>query len=411
VSFRFARFTATWIGLRYLRTQRRQFASLITWVSIVGLALGVAVLVVVLSVMNGFDAELKRRILGLVPHVVVEPPRDRAEPLSAADAAPFTGIGAAFRAFQGQAMLARNGGVRAVAVYGIGAEGLGALDVLKSSVRAGRYEDLADVPGAVLLGAPLARYLGLSLGDSVTIGFSVPDGASVEPRLERFELAGVFEVGADLDYTLAVVSFDDIERFGLARAGDVGVRIVVDDPLDIDVYRERVAAIAPVGWKTVDWRSTYGDLFRAVRMEKGMMFTLLVLIVAIAAFNIVSAQSMLVNDKRADIAILRTMGAADGVVARIVLMHGVIVAVTGVAIGVALGLLLSFHVRESVGALEWLIGSRLLEGTYFDEIPVRVLPGDLAAVVGVSLFLCVASAWAPARRAAAVNPAEALHDA
>ena len=410
MSFALARLTATWIGLRYLRTQRRQFASLITWVSVVGLALGVAVLVVVLSVMNGFDAELKRRILGLVPHLLVEPPRDRATALSATDAEPFASLGPAFRAFQGQAMLARNEGVQPLVVYGVGKEGLDALDVLKSSIRVGRYADLADVPGAVFLGAPIARHLGLSLGDAVTLVFSLPDGATVTPRLERFALAGVFEVGADVDYGLAVVSFDDIVRRGLARAGDVGIRIVVDEPLDIERSRAIAAARAAPGWTVTDWRATYGDLFRAVRMEKGMMFTLLLLIVAIAAFNIVSAQSMLVNDKRADIAILRTMGANDGIVTRIVLMHGVIVAVTGVGIGLALGLFLSFHVREAVGALEWLIGSRLLEGTYFDEIPVRVQATDLAVVVGVSLALCVASAWSPARRAAAVNPAEALHD-
>jgi len=405
-----ARFTATWIGLRYLRTQRRRFASLITWVSVMGLALGVAVLVVVLSVMNGFDAELKHRILGLVPHLLIEPPRDHAA-LEASDADAFAGIGPAFRAFEGQAMLARNEGVQPLVVYGIGREGLDALDVLKSSVRVGRFADLAEVPGALFLGAPIARHLGLSLGDAVTLVFSLPEGASVVPRLERFELAGVFEVGADLDYGLAVVSFDDIVRRRLDRAGEVGIRIVVGEPLDIDAYRARAVARAAPGWSVKDWRATYGDLFRAVRTEKGMMFTLLLLIVAIAAFNIVSAQSMLVNDKRADIAILRTMGAADGVVTRIVLMHGAIVAVSGVALGLGLGLFLSYHVRESVGALEWLIGSRLLEGTYFDEIPVRVQWADLAVVVGVSLALCLVSAWSPARRAAAVSPAEALHDA
>ncbi len=173
----------------------------------------------------------------------------------------------------------------------------------------------------------------------------------------------------------------------------------------------RCARWCPPDWQITDWRSNYGELFRAVRLEKGMMFMLLVLIVAIAAFNIVSAQTMLVNEKRADIAILRTMGASEGLVLRLVLVQGIMVAIAGIGFGLILGLLLAHNVTETVSLLETLIGARLFDGTYFDTVPSLVLPSDIALIAAVSFTLCLFSALHPARRAAALNPAEALHEA
>ncbi len=409
MSLRGARWLSVWIGLRYLRAQRQQFVSLITWVSVVGLALGVAMLVVVTSVMNGFDAELKRRILGLVPHAVAEPPPAFGRALRPADIAPFENIGtAAFRFFEGDGMVARGGIVHAISVYGIGEEGLHALDVLNDSVIDGSLESLGQ-RGNVVLGVPLARHLGLRIGDAVTLIMSVPSGDSVTPRLERFTLAGTFEVGAEIDYALALVGFDEIGRRGLAPTGIMGIRFVIDDPLDVDSLRSQMTTVLPSDWQIRDWRASFGQLFQAVRLEKGMMFLLLLMIVAIAAFNIVSAQTMLVSDKRADIAILRTMGATDALVVRMVLIQGVLVALAGVGLGMGLGLLLAVNSAESIAVLEYLIGSRLLEGTYFDTIPVLIIPGDLVAIGALSLALCVLSAMQPARRAAALNPAAALH--
>jgi lipoprotein-releasing system permease protein len=411
VSLRGARFLSIWIGVRYLRTQRRQFVSLITWVSIVGLALGVAMLVVVTSVMNGFDAELKRRILGLVPHAVVMPPR-RAAPLTEDALDRYRNVGqAAFRFFQGDGMIARGGSVHPVAIYGIADEGLDALGVLRASMVEGRLRALSMRAGTVVIGRPLARQLGLRVGDPVTLVLSVPSGDTVEPRLERFTLAGTFEVGAEIDYALALVGFDDILGRHLAATGITGIRFVIDDPLDVDRLERELRDRMPADWTITDWRSSYGDLFRAVRLEKGMMFVLLLLIVAIAAFNIVSAQTMLVSEKRSDIAILRTMGAPDSLVVRMVLIQGLLVAVAGVGLGVGIGLLLALNATESIALLESVIGARLLEGTYFDTIPVLILPWDIAIVVLLSLILCIASALQPARRAAALNPATALHEA
>ncbi len=410
MSLRGARWLSLWIGMRYLRSQRRQFVSLITWVSVIGLALGVAMLVVVTSVMNGFDAELKRRILGLVPHVVAAPPRQSNVAPTLSDAEALADVGAAaFRFYEADGMLARGGSVHPIAVYGIAEEGLGALDVLTSSMIDGSLASLRK-PGSIVVGRPLAGLLGLRAGDALTLVMSMPAGESVMPRLERFTLTGTFEVGAEIDYALALIGFDDVGTRGIERAGASGIRIVIDDPLKVEQARDRAVDRVPSDWTVRDWRASYGELFQAVRLEKGMMFVLLLLIVAIAAFNIVSAQTMLVSEKRADIAILRTMGAADSVVVRMVLIQGVVVAVAGVGVGLVVGLLLASYPAEAISVLEFFIRARLLEGTYFETIPVLILPGDLVAIATLSLALCIASALQPARRAAALNPAVALHE-
>ncbi len=223
------------------------------------------------------------------------------------------------------------------------------------------------------MGSPLAMHLGLAVGDPVTLVLSSPTNDSIVPRLERFTLVGTFEIGAELDYGLVLIGLDDVRARGLGSTGKVGVRVRLADPIHVDVAVAELAKLTPPGWQITDWRSNYGELFRAVRLEKSMMFMLLVLIVAIAAFNIVSAQTMLVNDKRTDIAILRTMGASEGLVLRLVLVQGILVALGGIGFGLLLGLLLANHVTETVSLLESLIGARLLDGSYFDTVPSVVL--------------------------------------
>ncbi len=398
--------TSLWIGWRYLAIRGRAFVSLITWISVLGLGLGVAVLVVVISVMNGFDEELHRRILGTVPHVVLTPPTES----TALDLAGFKSIGQAFRFFEAEGMVARSSTVEAVQIYGVDKAGIDAMDAVTKKVTSGSIDDLVTTPGGIAMGAPLAMHLGLSVGDPVTLIMSTPTHDTVVPRLERFTLVGTFEIGADLDYGLVLVGYDDILSRGLASTGRVGVRLKLAEPLNVDAAVAALKKIVPAGWRITDWRSNYGALFRAVRMEKGMMFTLLVLIVAIAAFNIVSAQTMLVNEKRSDIAILRTMGASQGLVLRLVLVQGILVALAGIGFGLALGLVLAHHVTDTIALLESLIGARLLDGTYFDTVPSLVLPSDIVTIAVVSFVFCLLSALHPARRAAALNPADALHD-
>jgi len=387
-----------WIALRYLVTHRRRYASFISWVSIVGLALGVAVLIVVISVMNGFDAELKRRILGAVPHLQLD-----AAALDDIDVVQkLPGVSSAFAFFEADGMVARGGAVNPVAIHGLDEVGLGAVPMLGTI-------DLD--PGGAALGAPLARYLGLRAGDDFILVTSTPAGDTIRPRIERVRLDATFEVGAELDFGLVLMRLDDIHARNLLATGKEGLRIVLDDPMAVGEIRRQLEAEHPGLTISMDWRDQFGELFRAVRIEKGMMFLLLLLIVAVAAFNIISAQTMLVNDKRADIAILTTMGASSGVVMRVVLIQGLVVAVLGIGLGLAFGLALSMNVTETMGVVESLIGARLIDGTFFDEIPVRILVSDLAVIVVMSLGLCAISCLHPARRAAALNPAEVLHDA
>jgi len=399
--------TSLWIGWRYLAIRGRAFVSLITWVSILGLGLGVAVLVVVISVMNGFDAELHRRILGTVPHIVLVPPATD----TSTDPARFSTVGDAFRFFQADGMVARSSRVEAVAIYGIDAQGIAAMDVVAQKMTSGSIDALDTTGGGLVMGSPLAMHLGLAVGDPVTLVLSSPTNDSIVPRLERFTLAGTFEIGAELDYGLVLIGLDDVRARGLASTGKLGVRVRLTDPMRVDTAVTELASLVPAGWKITDWRSNYGELFRAVRLEKSMMFMLLVLIVAIAAFNIVSAQTMLVNEKRTDIAILRTMGASEGLILRLVLVQGILVALGGIGFGLLLGLLLANHVTETVSLLESLIGAKLLDGSYFETVPSVVLPFDIALIAAVSFAFCLISALHPARRAAALSPAEALHEA
>jgi lipoprotein-releasing system permease protein len=411
VSLPIAGATSVWIGWRYLASRGRAFVSFITWVSVLGLGLGVAVLVVVISVMNGFDAELHRRILSTVPHVVLVPPANAVVDGNARMLEQLAEVGEPFRFFEAEGMVTRGGGVEAVAIYGIDPRGLDAMDVLAAHMTTAALDGLAANRGGLAMGAPLARHLGIAVGDAVTLVMSVPTNDSVVPRLERFTLVGTFEIGAELDYGLVLIGFDEAVRRGLARTGRVGVRLKLDEPLNIAAARIALETVVPADWDISDWRSDYGELFRAVRLEKGMMFVLLALIVAIAAFNIVSAQTMLVNEKRSDIAILRTMGASEGLILRLVLVQGILVALAGIGFGLLVGLFLAHHVTETVALLEALIGARLLDGTYFDRVPSQVQLGDIAVIALVSFTFCVLSALHPARRAAALNPAEALHDA
>jgi lipoprotein-releasing system permease protein len=387
-----------WIALRYLVTHRRRYASFISWVSIVGLALGVAVLIVVISVMNGFDAELKRRILGAVPHLLLE--TDSVEDMAGLQRLP--GIDAAFAFFEADGMVTRGGAVNPVAIHGLDEVGLRSVPILGS---------IALEPGGVALGAPLARYLGIREGDDFILVTSTPAGDTIRPRIERVRLDATFEVGAELDFGLVLMRLDDVGKRNLLASGREGVRLVLDDPLRVGAVRDELQSQPGALQVSMDWRDQFGELFKAVRMEKGMMFLLLLLIVAVAAFNIISAQTMLVNDKRADIAILTTMGASRGLVMRVVLMQGLVVAVLGIGLGLGFGIALSLNVTETMAVVEAVIGARLIDGTFFDEIPVRILASDLAVIVVMSLGLCVISCLHPARRAAALNPAEVLHDA
>ena len=398
-------FTALWIARRYLFARGHGYAAFVNWVSFAGLTLGVAILTVVTSVMNGFDREITTRILAAVPHAVVLGSGEQAP-----DAARgVDGVRAVSRYFQAEAMLTRRGGTDFVALSALDAAGISALAGLAPPPTLRRLQAR---PGGILLGAPLAEARGLEVGDALTLVLALPGSTGVRPRIERFEFAGVFETGADPDATLAFVMHRDIARRGLAKAGIDGWRLHFDDPLAAPTLapRVRAALAAHPGAEVRFWMDDYGALFRAVKIEKAIMFALLALIVAIAAFNMVSGQAMLVNDKRRDVAILGTMGASRRLLVAVFFLQGFVVASIGVAAGLAGGVALAVNADQAASLLIGLVGS-IIEGTWFASIPSDVQPGDLFAIAGLSLGLSLFAVLAPALKATVANPAEALHSA
>lgn len=398
-----------WMAARYLTSRRNHYASFVNWVSFAGLTLGVMVLTVVVSVMNGFDRELKTRLLGAVPHAVVLPPADwdfgkRYGPM------PPDGVVHVSRVFQGSAMISRSGAATALVLLGVDADEADSLNTIAENVVQGSLEALSESQGGIMLGAPLARAMDIAIGDPVALVLMVPAANGARPRIERFTLRATFQVGAEPDASLAVVRFEDIERRGLAGAGAAGWRLAFEDPMAVPLIEADLRASLPPDWRLATWMDSYGELFRAVGLEKTLMFVSLALVVAIAAFNIVSGQTMLVNEKRRDIAMLTTIGAPSRFLVEVFLVQGFAVAVIGIGVGLAAGVLIAWNVDPVVAAIEWLTRQSILSGTGFGSMPSEVLAGDLAVIAVLSLGLCFLAVLRPALRAVAENPAQALHE-
>ena len=394
---------ASWMAVRQLLGGRNPFSRFIYWVSVTGLALGVMALIVVVSVMNGFDRELRSRILNLIPHVLVLSDQ---VPASVHEAPETQAV---FRFFQGQGMVINEGVVNPVVIHALDSGGVTALSELRENVVYGDLAALERVPGGIALGRPLAAHLGLFPGDSVTVVVTRPTASgSVQPRLLRFQLVATFEVGAELDYSLVLVGYDAVQT-GLGESGQDGWRVVLDDALAASRLVTRWRSDSTVTFE--DWTASYGELFQAVRLEKAMMFVLLLLVVAVAAFNIITGQLLLVNDKRGEIGILRTMGASGAQVVATFFLQGAFVALAGILVGVATGTLLALNITQVVTFFEELFGVQLLAGTYFEQVPSVVLLSDILTIALVSAVLCLAAAALPARRTTAINPIEALHGA
>jgi lipoprotein-releasing system permease protein len=377
---------------------------------LLGLALGVLVLTVVISVMNGFDTELKERLLGAVPHLVVEGARAGDPKLSKLIDAEL--VDHSFDFFMGAGMVTRNGAVNPVSLYAIGADGVAGLEQIDRSMRFGSLAALLAAPRGIILGAPLARHLGLLPGDVVALIVSEPTRGGIRPRLLRFELVGTFELGAVLDYSLAVLSLEALGGLALERIGTLGVRLDLSDPLRAPPLKQIIdKSLAESGssWVVTSWADNYGELFQAVQLEKLLMFLILLMVVAVAAFNIVSGQMMVVGDKQSAISILRTMGASTSLITRIFLLQGVIISGIGIGVGLVAGVIVAHNVAAVFAALEAWLGFQFLAGTYFVEVPSVVEAADLFIIAAISWSLCLISAWVPARRAALINPLEGLH--
>ncbi|TAN50767.1 MAG: lipoprotein-releasing ABC transporter permease subunit [Betaproteobacteria bacterium] len=404
------------VGLRYTRAKRRNhFISFISLTSMAGIALGVAALIVVLSVMNGFQKELRTRILGVASHVQISGNANRLEDWQgvAKRALQHPRVQAAAPFVNAQGMLAAGAAVRGAVVRGVLPADEERVAEIGRHMRSGRLEALRGGEWNIVLGAELARALGVLRGDKVTL--IAPQGqvtpAGVVPRLRQFTVAGLFEVGMfEYDSGLALIHLEDAQR--LYQMGDAvsGVRLKLDDLFAArSVSRELMAQLGPDAFAS-DWTRSHANFFRAVEIEKRVMFLILTLIVAVAAFNIVSTLVMLVTDKQADIAILRTLGASPASVMQIFMVQGALIGVIGTLIGVAGGVLLGLNVDVVVPAVENALGFKFLSKDvyYISDLPSEVVAGDVATIGLVALALSFLATLYPSWRASRVNPAEAL---
>ncbi|MDR9439448.1 MAG: lipoprotein-releasing ABC transporter permease subunit [Halomonas sp.] len=402
------------IGLRYVRAKRRNhFISFISLTSMLGLMLGVAVLILVLSVMNGFDHELRTRVLGMVPHTKIEAPGGLTDWQSLAErlmerervigAAPYV---------EQQGMFSVSGRNEGAMVIGIEPEWEGRVSIIDENMRQGSLGDLTSGEWNIVLGSILARRLGVGMGDRVTL--LVPEAsitpAGVFPRLKRFTVSGIFSVGADLDASLAYAHIDDMQT--LARLGDAvgGLRLELDDLFAAGSETRAIIDELGAGYRGLDWTYSHGNLFQAIQMEKRMIALLLTVIIAVAAFNIVSTLVMVVTDKRADIAILRTIGATPRSIMGIFIVQGLAIGVIGILVGVTLGVLLALTVSDLIAWVESTFGIHFLDaGVYFiSNLPSRLIWSDVGNIVSAAFVLTFLSTLYPAWRAARVQPAEVL---
>ncbi len=403
------------VGLRYTRAKRRNhFISFISLTSMLGLTLGVAVLIIVLSVMNGFDRELRQRILGMLPHATVtawgNSVRDWEALAEEVERNPHVEASAPFVFLQ--AMMTRSGGVHGSLVYGIHPDWEPRVSIIGNHMIEGALADLVPGEFGVVLGRDLARRLQVGVGDRVTL--VLPEAsvspAGVFPRLRRLRVVGLFGVGAELDSSHAFVHLEDAARMAGLGQGVHGLRLKMDDLfLAPRVSREIAVQMGPE-YVASDWTRNHGNLFQAIRMEKTMIALLLLLIVAVAAFNIVSTLVMVVTDKRADIAILRAMGASPAAVMGVFMVQGSVIGVFGTLVGTGLGILGALTVSDLISWLEATLGIQFLSSdVYFiSYLPSELRREDVMIVTGVALALSFLATIYPAWRASRTQPAEAL---
>ena len=404
------------IGLRYTRAKRRNhFISFISLTSMLGIALGVAALITVLSVMNGFQNELRTRILGVASHVQISGPGDvladwqAVAALAAANprviaAAPYVNV---------QAMLTFDGSVRGSVIRGILPEREERVAEIGSHMKAGTLAALRPGEFGIVLGSELARSLAAIAGDKVTL--IAPQGqvtpAGIVPRLKQFRVVGIFEIGMfEYDSGLALIHLEDAQKLYRMEDQVSGVRLKLHDLFQSrQVALELLPALGANAYVS-DWTRSHANFFRAVQMEKNVMFIILLLIVAVAAFNIVSTLVMAVTDKQPDIAILRTLGAAPAGIMAIFIVQGALIGIIGTLIGILGGILLALNIGTVVPLLERLFNTQFLDKSiyYISDLPSDLQRADVITIAAIALGLALIATIYPAWKAARVNPADAL---
>lgn len=405
------------IGLRYSRAKRRNhFISFIALASTLGIALGVTVLITVLSVMNGFERELQQRILGMAPHVVVTGLTGRLDdwPSLKETIDAQEGVSSSAPYITTQGMVRAGASNQFSLIQGIQPELHDQVSIIGDHMLAGELQNLKAGEYGIILGSGIARKLGVFVGDKVTlisVEGTTATPAGISPRLKRFTLVGIFEVRAEIDARLAVIHIKDAEKLLRYPADEVsGLRIKADNVLRAASLSQQIYQTLDGPYFTSDWTRSHGSLFRAIKMEKTMMFILLTFIIAVAAFNIVTTLVMVVTDKQADIAILRTIGASPGQILSIFIVQGSLNGFFGTLLGLIGGISLSNSLPDIVVWVEQTFNVSLIPGdVYFVSfLPTQLLMSDVMNVSIAAFGMSILATLYPAWRASRVKPAEAL---
>lgn len=403
------------IGIRYLRAKRRNgFISFISLASVLGIFIGVVALITTISVMNGFQEELRNRILGTVAHATIEGVDGnlndwpQAMEMASKDkrvigVAPYVETESLLQGQNRQGAMLR----------GILPDFEGKVSDLPDKMRQGSLRSLQAGKFNIVLGSELAATLNVRVGDSVnafvTESTATPFGSM--PRAKRFKVSGIFEIGAqEYDYGLALIHMNDAQKLLRMENSVTGIRLKLTDIWQAWIVARDLATRMDGAYLVRDWTRDHANFFRALKMEKTVMFILLSLVIAIAAFNLVSSQVMLVHDKQADIAILRTLGLSPRQVLQVFMVQGLVIGLVGVALGTVFGVLLSKNLSAIVHLIESMTGNELMPADvyYISGVPTSVNGMDVLTVVIVAIAMCLLATIYPAWRAAKTNPVEAL---
>jgi lipoprotein-releasing system permease protein len=410
-----------WIAYRYIKfKQKNSFISFISTTSMVGIALGVSSLIIIMSVMNGFQDELRTRILGVASHIEITSSNntlahweDVTKKLQG-----FSEVKGSAPYIDGQGMLVSEYGSQGIMLRGISSELEGNVDDLEKKVKVGHLSDLKAGTFNIILGIDAAKQLGIVVGDKINI--LIPQGsytpAGTFPRMRQFNVVGIFEIGMyEYDSGMALMNLEDAQKFFQMHDTVSGVRVKIDDLFLAPAVTQRLSnKLSESGLFYIsDWTKKHSNFFSAVKMEKRVMFIILTLIIAVAAFNIVSTLVMAVTDKRSDIAILRTYGAKPKSILYIFIIQGSLIGIIGTLAGAFFGIAISLNIQVIVPFMEHLFNVQFLSKDiyYISEVPSKLLLTDIIAITSISILLTILATIYPSIKASSTSPAEALkHD-
>lgn len=405
------------IGLRYTRAKRRNhFVSFMSFSSMIGIALGVMVLITVLSVMNGFDYEIRHRVLGMAKQITISSYAGNLSDWQTVQQQVRTtpDILASAPFVESQGLLSGQGIVRPVAIFGIDPKEESTLSILPQKMIAGSLDRLIPGQFTIVLGQKLASQLGLTVGDKINLVTTTPTVTPLDimPRFKRFTVVGIFKIGNGFEYdsSVAYINLHDAQVLFQMGTGVSGLQLKIANSYQAPDLAKKIMAQLHYHYVVGDWTEEFGAFFSAIKMEKSMMFLMLLLIIAVAAFNLVSSLVMVVNDKRSDIAILRTLGATPRTILTIFIVQGSVIGLVGTLLGLIFGVILASHVTDLVDWIQHAFHVQLIatDVYYVDYLPSRIEWPDVAKITFAALAMSLLATLYPAWDASRTQPAQAL---